>query len=123
MTGKVQLYNIITLLCGTIVCAASPQQLKVNRRAFWGSDAQHNLDSDFLRLDSLDLNTSTRAAMGDFTEATHGDIIPAVTAKVEPLFFQRASNVMVQLVRDHLSKTFLGSLETYADGELDGAFS
>lgn len=49
--------------------------------------------------------------------ASREGAVPSVTAEVLPIFFQRASLVVVQLVRDHLSKTFLGSLETYADGE------
>ncbi|CAL8464093.1 g3628 [Coccomyxa elongata] len=60
--------------------------------------------------------------MWDMPEASHKDVTPSVTAKVEPLFFQRASMVMVQLVRDHLSKTFLGSLETFADVPVLGKF-
>ncbi len=44
------------------------------------------------------------------------DIVPAVIGKVMPLFFQRASKVVIQLVRDKLSSVRLGDLETYADG-------
>ena len=42
---------------------------------------------------------------------------PAVIGKVMPVFFERASKVVIQLVKDHLSKAKLGDLETYADGE------
>lgn len=45
-------------------------------------------------------------------------IAPAIVAEVMPVFFARASKVVIQLVRDHLSKAFLGSFETYADGNL-----
>lgn len=43
-------------------------------------------------------------------------IQPAVIGKVMPVFFERASKVVIQLVRDNLSKAKLGDLETYADG-------
>lgn len=124
MAGKVQISITIALFYLSIVSAASPQQLISKRRVSWGSDAQQTtqiFDSDLLQRDRHDLNISTRAKIWDMPEANHGDVTPSVTAKVEPLFFQRASMVMVQLVRDHLSKTFLGSLETFADGELDAA--
>ena len=44
-------------------------------------------------------------------------IQPAVIGKVMPVFFERASKVVIQLVKDNLSKAKLGDLETYADGE------
>ena len=44
-------------------------------------------------------------------------IKPAVIGKVKPVFFERASKVVIQLVKDNLSKAKLGDLETYADGE------
>lgn len=50
--------------------------------------------------------------------ASESDVVPAVIGKVMPLFFERASKVVIQLVRDNLSKAHLGDLETYADGEL-----
>ena len=45
-------------------------------------------------------------------------IQPAVIGKVMPVFFERASKVVIQLVRDNLSKAKLGDLETYADGRI-----
>ena len=48
------------------------------------------------------------------------DIVPAVFGKVMPVFFQKASKVVIQLVRDKLSSVSLGDLETYADGEVHG---
>ncbi len=44
-------------------------------------------------------------------------IQPAVIGKVMPVFFERASKVVIQLVKDNLSKAKLGDLETYTDGE------
>ena len=49
--------------------------------------------------------------------ASKADIVPAVVGKVMPIFFERASKVVIQLVRDKLSSVRLGELETYADGE------
>jgi len=48
---------------------------------------------------------------------TDEPILPAVIGKVMPVFFERASKIVIQLVRDNLSKAKLGDLETYADGE------
>ena len=44
------------------------------------------------------------------------DIEPGVIGKVRPVFFERASKVVVQLIKEKLSKARLGDLETYADG-------
>ena len=43
-------------------------------------------------------------------------IEPGVIGKVRPVFFERASKVVVQLIKEKLSKARLGDLETYADG-------
>ena len=43
-------------------------------------------------------------------------IEPGVIGKVRPVFFERASKVVVQLIKEKLSKAKLGDLETYADG-------
>ena len=43
-------------------------------------------------------------------------IEPGVIGKVRPIFFERASKVVVQLIKEKLSKARLGDLETYADG-------
>ena len=54
----------------------------------------------------------------DVDSSLKGDTIrSAVIAKVMPVFFERASKVVIQLVKDNLSKARLGDLETYADGE------
>ena len=45
------------------------------------------------------------------------NIQPAVIGKVMPVFFERASKVVIQLVKERLSKAKLGDLETYADGK------
>ena len=42
---------------------------------------------------------------------------PAVTGKIMPVFFERASKVVIQLVKDNLKKAKIGDLETYADGD------
>ena len=52
----------------------------------------------------------------DAVAADDSDVVPAVIGKVMPLFFERASKVVIQLVRDNLKKARLGDLETYADG-------
>ena len=44
-------------------------------------------------------------------------IKPAVIGEVKPVFFEKASKVIIQLVKDNLSKAKLGDLETYADGK------
>ena len=46
----------------------------------------------------------------------HETIQPAVIGKVTPVFFERASKVVIQLVKENLSKARLGDLETFADG-------
>lgn len=46
-------------------------------------------------------------------------IEPGVIGKVRPVFFERASKVVVQLIKEKLSKARLGDLETYADGTSD----
>jgi hypothetical protein len=61
--------------------------------------------------------THTKGCGRDVLNLSQDIIAPAIVAEVMPTFFQQASTVMVQLVRDHLSKAYLGSLETYADGE------
>ena len=43
-------------------------------------------------------------------------IEPGVTGKIRPVFFERASKVIVRLIKEKLSKARLGDLETYADG-------
>lgn len=55
--------------------------------------------------------TDIRSSPGDET------IQPAVIGKVTPVFFERASKVVIQLIKDNLSKARLGDLETYADGK------
>lgn len=50
-------------------------------------------------------------------QVSKADIVPAVIGKIMPVFFERASRVVIQLVRDNLSKARLGDLETYADGK------
>ncbi|CAL5226835.1 g9699 [Coccomyxa viridis] len=49
-------------------------------------------------------------------------IQPAVIGKVMPVFFERASKVVIQLVKDNLSKAKLGDLETYTDVPVLGTF-
>ena len=44
-------------------------------------------------------------------------IQPAVIGKIMPVFFERASTIVIQLVKDNLRKAKIGDLETYADGD------
>ena len=64
----------------------------------------------------LGRQASAQQLIPDAASPGEADIVPAVIGRVMPLFFERASKVFIQLVRDKLSSVRLGDLETYADG-------
>ena len=73
--------------------------------------------SSLLVLCCMAMATGASHGLEDALAASKSDVVPAVIGKIMPLFFERASKVVIQLVRDNLSKASLGDLETYADGE------
>lgn len=121
MASRLVSVILIAFLSGTSAKTRLSQQLHPSTESTWSSHRQAlTLEKDSIpwRDLILELTENDRWNVSDARRASGKEFMPSVIAKVQPLFFQRASMVMVQLVRDHLSKTFLGSLETYADGEL-----
>ncbi len=117
MARKLMIVTILVFLYGVSVNARLPQLQYPSQGKALEFDGQvvAEYDSTLSRDPGVDRSKRNFPDLSGYGESGK-EVIPSVIAEVQPLFFQRASLVMVQLVRDHLSKTFLGSLETYADG-------